>query len=46
MNVEYTVNEQYYLTTSERKVNHRRGWYVGRISEPDQDVFYAEITLT
>jgi hypothetical protein len=29
MNVEYTVYEKYYLTTSEWKVNHWRGWSVG-----------------
>ena len=26
MNVEYTVYEKHYLTASEWKVNHRRGW--------------------
>jgi len=31
MSVEYTVYEKYYLTTSEWKVNHWRGWYVGTI---------------
>jgi len=30
INVEYTVYEKYYVTTSECKVNHWRDWYVGR----------------
>jgi len=41
MNVEYTVYEKYYLTTSECKVNHLRSWYVGirTLQEPDHDIF-------
>jgi len=31
MNVEYTVNEKYYLITSEWKVGHWRGCCVGKI---------------